>query len=86
MYRLSSSASCFSYRVFTGTWRRHAPRCPSSRRGRAVPEAASGGTGAKSVARHREVPNFVPTRPPTKEQREQAALQKMVNNEQALAS
>ena len=56
MYRLGFNASSFSHRVLTGTWRRRATRCPSYRHGRAVPEAASGGTGAKSVARHREVP------------------------------
>ena len=56
MYRLGFNASSFSHRVLTGTWRRRATRCPSYRHGRAVPEAASGGTGAKSIARHREVP------------------------------
>ena len=52
MYLLWFNASRVSYRVLTGPWRRRVSRDPSSRHSRAVPHAASSGTGVQSVARH----------------------------------
>ena len=61
MYLLWFNASRVSYRVLTGACARRVCRRPSSRHGRAVPEAAAEGTCVQSVGRraasHREVPD-----------------------------
>ena len=55
MYLLWFNALRVLHRTWTGPWRRRVGRDPSSRHGRAVPQAASSGTGVQSVARHLEV-------------------------------
>ena len=56
MYLLCFNASRVLHRTWMGSRRRCACVTPSSRHGRAVPEAAVEGTCVQSVARHREVP------------------------------
>ena len=51
MYRLCSNASCVTHRVLTGRCAQCVRTYPSSRRGRALPDAAVDGTRVQSVAR-----------------------------------
>ena len=63
MYLPRSNAQRDSNRTKTGTWSRCASMSPSGRHGRAVSEAAVGGTRAWTALGHREVRISVPTGP-----------------------
>ena len=65
MYLLWFNASRVSYRVWMGSCARRVAMTPSSRHGRAVPHAASSGTGVQSVARHLARPKQASTAPVT---------------------
>ena len=64
MYLLCYNALRVLHRTWTGTCRRRATMCPSSRHDRAVLEAAVEGTRAWTALGHREMPKKVPTRVP----------------------
>ena len=51
MYLLWFNALRVLHRIWTGPWRRRVSRDPSNPHGRAVPQAASSGTGVQKASR-----------------------------------